>query len=128
MKLSNTEANLIKPIWKLDKSFLRDRLNEYPDPKLASTIIIILLSRMINKGYINFRQCGNSRKYYPLIKKEVYFSLHLTGLIIELSQIIFWFNPVVVLYNKAIRMTHEFLADMLSLRIQGTCKNILKKS
>lgn len=30
---------------------------------------------------------------------------------IELIQIIYWFNPVLILYNRAIRANHEFLAD-----------------
>ncbi|PKB17068.1 M56 family metallopeptidase [Flavobacterium sp. 5] len=32
-------------------------------------------------------------------------------LFIEFLQIIFWFNPLVVLYKKAIKLNHEFLAD-----------------
>ncbi|MGZ3750611.1 MAG: M56 family metallopeptidase [Mucilaginibacter sp.] len=32
-------------------------------------------------------------------------------LLIEFLQIIFWFNPIFILYKKAIRLNHEFLAD-----------------
>ncbi|MFV8343413.1 M56 family metallopeptidase [Flavobacterium sp. XS2P39] len=32
-------------------------------------------------------------------------------LFIEIIQIIFWFNPIVPLYKKAIKLNHEFLAD-----------------
>lgn len=32
-------------------------------------------------------------------------------LFIEVIQIIFWFNPIVPLYKKAIKLNHEFLAD-----------------
>jgi hypothetical protein len=32
-------------------------------------------------------------------------------LFIELIKIIFWFNPLFILYNKAIRINHEYLAD-----------------
>lgn len=31
--------------------------------------------------------------------------------VIELLKIIFWFNPVFILYKKAIQLNHEFLAD-----------------
>ncbi|WP_230470617.1 M56 family metallopeptidase [Flavobacterium cheongpyeongense] len=30
---------------------------------------------------------------------------------VELLQIVFWFNPFIVLYKKAIKLNHEFLAD-----------------
>lgn len=32
-------------------------------------------------------------------------------LFIEVLQIIFWFNPIIILYKKAIKLNHEFLAD-----------------
>lgn len=32
-------------------------------------------------------------------------------LLIEVLQIVFWFNPMIVFYKKAIKLNHEFLAD-----------------
>ena len=32
-------------------------------------------------------------------------------LFIEILQIIFWFNPLIIFYKKAIKLNHEFLAD-----------------
>lgn len=32
-------------------------------------------------------------------------------LFIEILQILFWFNPIIILYKKAIKLNHEFLAD-----------------
>jgi beta-lactamase regulating signal transducer with metallopeptidase domain len=32
-------------------------------------------------------------------------------LFIEILQIVFWFNPLLILYKKAIKLNHEFLAD-----------------
>lgn len=32
-------------------------------------------------------------------------------ILIELIQIFYWFNPILILYKKAIRINHEFLAD-----------------
>jgi len=68
-------------LWKLDRAFIRDLLNEFPDPRPASTTVITLLKRMIDKGFVSYRQCGNSREYYPLVKKSDYFADHINGLI-----------------------------------------------
>jgi predicted transcriptional regulator len=81
MYLTNAEEQIMKLLWKLDKAFIRDLLNEFPDPKPAPTTVITLLKRMIDKGFVNYKQCGNSREYYPLVKKADYFSSHLNGLI-----------------------------------------------
>nr|WP_255558410.1 M56 family metallopeptidase [Flavobacterium taihuense] len=32
-------------------------------------------------------------------------------LFIEVLQILFWFNPIIILYKRAIKLNHEFLAD-----------------
>jgi predicted transcriptional regulator len=81
MYLTNAEELIMKLLWRLDKAFIRDLLNEFPDPKPAPTTIITLLRRMIDKGFVNYRQCGNSREYYPIVKKSDYFSDHINGLI-----------------------------------------------
>jgi BlaI family penicillinase repressor len=81
MNLTNAEEQIMKLLWKLGNAFTRDLLIEFPDPKPASTTVITLLKRMIDKGFVSYRQCGNSREYYPLVTKSDYFSDHINGLI-----------------------------------------------
>ncbi len=81
MYLTNAEEQIMKLLWRLDKAFIRDLLNEFPDPKPASTTVLTLLKRMIDKGFVSYKLFGNSREYYPLIKKTDYFSDHVNGLI-----------------------------------------------
>ena len=81
MKLSKTEEQLMQHLWKLEKAFMKDILEQYDDPKPATTTIATLLKRMNDKGYISYITFGKSREYFPLIKKADYFSKHLNGLI-----------------------------------------------
>ena len=81
MHLTNAEEQIIKLLWKLDKAFIRDIISEFPEPKPAQTTVITLLKRMIDKNFVSYKQYGNSREYYPLIKKTDYFSEHFNGLI-----------------------------------------------
>jgi predicted transcriptional regulator len=81
MHLTNAEEQVMKLLWRLDRAFIRDLLNEFPDPKPAPTTVITLLKRMIDKGFVSYKQYGNSREYYPLIKKADYFSDHINVLI-----------------------------------------------
>ncbi len=81
MSLTKAEENLMKHLWKLEKSFFKDLKDQYPDPKPATTTINTLLKRLIDKGYVNYKLFGNSREYYPLISKNEYFSKHMSGLI-----------------------------------------------
>ncbi len=81
MHLTNAEEQIMKLLWRLDKAFIRDLLNEFPDPKPAPTTVLTLLKRMIDKGFVSYKLYGNSREYYPLIKKTDYFSDHINELI-----------------------------------------------
>jgi len=81
MKLTNAEEQIMKLLWKLEKAFIRDLVNEFPDPKPAQTTVITLLKRMIDKRFVSYKQYGNSREYFPLITKADYFSKYFDGLI-----------------------------------------------
>lgn len=81
MKLSKTEEQLMQHLWKLEKAFMKDILEQYSEPKPATTTIATLLKRMKDKGYVSYATFGKSREYFPLIQKADYFSNHLNGLI-----------------------------------------------
>src|SRR4030042_6482949 len=81
MYLTTAEEQIMKLLWRLERAFIRDLLNEFPDPKPASTTVLTLLKRMIDKGFVSYKLYGNSREYYPLVKKSDYFSDHINGLI-----------------------------------------------
>ncbi len=81
MKLTKAEEQLMELIWQHEKMFLKDILLTYPDPKPATTTIATLLKRMQDKGFVAYTTFGNSRQYYPLVKKSTYFSKEVNGII-----------------------------------------------
>lgn len=80
-QLTNAEEQVMEHLWKLEKAFMKDLLEAYPKPKPATTTIATLLKRMIDKRFVAYNEFGNSREYYPLVKKTDYFSKHVNGLI-----------------------------------------------
>lgn len=81
MKLTNAEEQLMEIIWQQERVFLKDILSAYPDPKPAGTTIATLLKRMQDKGFVAYDIFGNSRQYYPLVKKSAYFSKEVNGIV-----------------------------------------------
>ena len=71
----------MKYLWVLKRCFMRDLLEALPDPKPAKTTVATLLRRMIDKGVVGYRTYGNSREYYPLVSKQVYFGRQLRGMV-----------------------------------------------
>ncbi len=81
MALSKSEEQLMELIWKQEKVFMKDLIDSYPAPKPAGTTIATLLKRICDKGYADYTTFGNSRQYYPLVKKADYFSRQVKGMI-----------------------------------------------
>lgn len=81
MALSNSEEQVMEYLWKLKKAFMKDIINEFPEPKPANTTVATLLKRMTDKKYVAYNEVGKTREYYPLVKKTDYFSKHVNGLI-----------------------------------------------
>jgi predicted transcriptional regulator len=81
MELSKAEKQLMEIIWKQEKIFMKEILDSYPEPKPAATTIATLLKRMQDKKFVGYELFGNSRRYYPLVKKKDYFAKHVKGLI-----------------------------------------------
>ena len=81
MNLSKTEKQLMELIWESKKVFLKELVDAHPEPKPATTTIATLLKRMQDKGFVGYNLFGNSREYFPLVEKDVYFSKEVKGII-----------------------------------------------
>ena len=80
-KLTVAEKDLMEIIWQKKAAFMKDIIEEYPEPKPATTTIATLLKRMQNKDLIGYKTYGNSREYFPKVSKEVYFKEEMTSMI-----------------------------------------------
>lgn len=68
-------------LWRAEKAFMKELIEAYPNPKPATTTIATLLKRMQEKQFVGYQQVGRSREYFPLVKKNDYFSSHVKDLI-----------------------------------------------
>ena len=80
-KLTPPEEEIMNYLWQIESGYMKDIVDQFPDPKPAYTTIATLITRMIDKGYIGFAQHGKVRKYFPLLKKGDYFESHFNKLI-----------------------------------------------
>ena len=81
MQLTNAEEQVMKFLWKLEKAYMKNILDEFPQPRPATTTIATLLKRMIDKGFVGYNQHGSNREYFPLVQKTDYFSKNFNLLI-----------------------------------------------
>lgn len=79
--LTRAEEQLMEFLWQKQSLYMKELLQLYPDPKPAATTIATLLKRMHQKHFIGYELMGNSRRYFPVIKKEAYFSCQLDAMV-----------------------------------------------
>ncbi len=121
MKLTETEETLMQYLWDAKKAFMKDLLDTYPEPKPAPTTVATLLKRMIDKGFVAYREYGNSREYYPLIEKNDYFSKQMNGMIHK------FFNNSVTQFASFFTSKTDFTASELEELKSIIDKQIEKK-
>lgn len=96
-----------------------DRIKHNPKLKNENTTSVLLKQDLAPHTFFSYVFFNKEQFEHGKIPPQVF--LHeeahakqkhsLDILFIELLQIIFWFNPLIYLYNKSIKLNHEFLAD-----------------
>jgi N-acetylmuramoyl-L-alanine amidase/beta-lactamase regulating signal transducer with metallopeptidase domain len=103
-----------KNIWKLISKSKSNPNVKYKNANLVLVEEETLPHTFMNSIFINFDDYNNRNIEDELYTHEL---VHVTQkhtldiLLIELLKVVFWFNPVFILYKKAIQLNHEFLAD-----------------
>ena len=71
-KLTRKEEEVMKILWKLEKAFVKDIIEEYDEPKPHYNTVSSLVRLLQDKGIVGFTQYGNTYEYFPLMTKEEY--------------------------------------------------------
>ena len=71
-KLTNKEEEIMHILWKLEKAFVKDILEQMPEPKPAYNTVSTIVRILEQKGFLGFEAFGKSHRYYPLVTKEDY--------------------------------------------------------
>lgn len=80
-ELTKAEEQVMQYIWKLEKTFLKDIVEQFPEPRPAYTTISTVIRVLVKKGFIDYNTYGKIHEYYPLISKVEYFRQHFKGVI-----------------------------------------------
>jgi len=70
--LTKAEEQVMQVLWKLHKAFLRDVLEEMPEPKPHQNTVATMLKILVEKEFVGINVWGRQHEYYPLISKEEY--------------------------------------------------------
>ena len=70
--LTKAEEQIMQTIWKLDKAFLREIIDELPNPKPHQNTVATILKILVEKEFVGVTVFGRAHQYFPLVSKDVY--------------------------------------------------------
>lgn len=70
--LTKAEEQVMQFLWKLQKGFLKDVLDLYPEPKPHTNTVSTILKVLKDKEFVDYEVFGRQHRYFPLITKEQY--------------------------------------------------------
>ena len=70
--LTKAEEEIMQILWKLDHAFIKDIVDELPEPKPNYNTVSTIIKILTDKNFVGHESFGKSNRYYPLVKKDEY--------------------------------------------------------
>jgi len=64
-KLTKREDQIMQIVWKLKQGFIRDIVDEFPEPKPHYNTVATLVKILVKKGELKSELVGNTHQYSP---------------------------------------------------------------
>ena len=80
IELTKAEEQVMKHLWRLERAFLKDIAESYPDPKPAYTTVSTVVNVLVRKKFIGYKTYGKTREYFPLVSRKNYSRFSMQGL------------------------------------------------
>lgn len=71
-KLGKREEQIMQVVWRLEKVFIKDIIEEMPEPKPHYNTIATMVKILKDKGFVQDEKFGNTYRYAPLVTLEEY--------------------------------------------------------
>jgi BlaI family transcriptional regulator, penicillinase repressor len=117
--LTKAEEKIMKILWGIGEGFVKDIIDQYPDPKPPYNSVSTIVRVLVQKEIVGFRAYGNTYQYYPLITKEEYSKGQLSRLIADyynnsLTEVVNFFSESKKLSEKELDEVMKMLEDLKS--------------
>src|SRR6476620_114889 len=70
--LTKAEEQIMQALWKIEKGFTKDIIDELPETKPHYNTVSTILKILQDKDFVVAESLGKSHLYKPRVKKEVY--------------------------------------------------------
>lgn len=71
-QLTKAEEQVMQYLWKLGKAFLKDLLDQFPEPKPHTNTVSTILKVLQEKDFVQYEVFGRQHEYFPVVSQEQY--------------------------------------------------------
>lgn len=71
-ELTKAEEQVMEYLWKLDKAFVKDILDQFPEPRPAYNTVSTIVRILEKKGMIAYNAYGKTHQYFPVVTPAGY--------------------------------------------------------
>jgi predicted transcriptional regulator len=71
-ELTRAEEEIMQILWKIEKGFVKEIREHFPEPKPAYNTVSTIVRILQNKGFVDHEDVGKSHCYFPVISKQEY--------------------------------------------------------
>ncbi len=72
-ELTRAEEQVMQYLWELEKGFLKDIVERFPEPRPAYTTVSTVVRVLVKKSFISYKTYGKINEYFPAVSKSDYF-------------------------------------------------------
>ena len=70
--LTLAEEEVMQVLWRLEKAFVKEIVEEFPEPKPAYNTVSTIVRILEKKKFVAFEAFGKSHRYFPIMGKDEY--------------------------------------------------------
>jgi BlaI family transcriptional regulator, penicillinase repressor len=104
VELTKAEEKIMKILWRIEKGFIKDIQDEFPEPKPPYNSVSTIVRVLVKKNIVSYTQYGTTYEYFPLITKNEYRKGQLNRLVKDY-------------YNNSLKQVVNFFSESKNLDI-----------
>lgn len=80
-ELTKAEDQIMQVLWKLKKAFVKEIIEQLPEPKPAYNTVSTIVRILQKKEFVGHEAFGKTHRYFPLISKKEYSKFYLKSFV-----------------------------------------------
>jgi BlaI family transcriptional regulator, penicillinase repressor len=71
-ELTKAEEQIMQVLWTLERCFVKDVVEQLPEPKPAYNTVSTIIRILQEKGFVSHKAYGKTHEYFPIVSKDEY--------------------------------------------------------